>query len=348
MAARSAWYKRRIVTNALADLIARIPKVELHVHIEGTLEPDMAFALAERNGVAMPYPSADALREAFEFRELQEFLDVYYSACAALLTEADFYDLTMAYMRRVAADNVVHTEIFFDPQTHTARGVEFEPIVVGIGRALDDARAELGITSELIMCFLRHLSEEDAFATLERAMPFRERIIGVGLDSGERGNPPSKFARVFGRAREHGFRAVAHAGEEGGPDYVVEALDILGVQRVDHGVRSAEDDALLQRLADARMPLTVCPLSNVRLRVFDTMADHNLRRLLERGLCVTVNSDDPAYFGGYMTDNYVAVCEALDLSATDVITLARNAAEAAFVDDARRAEILAAIDAAAS
>lgn len=332
----------------LFELIRRLPKVELHLHLEGALEPEMAFALAERNGVALPYASAAELAAAFEFDGLEEFLDVYYAACAALQTERDFYDLTRAYLERAAADNVVHAEVFFDPQTHTARGVSFDAIVGGITRALADGQSELGVTSALIMCFLRHLSEDQALATLEQAAAHRSEITGVGLDSGERGNPPRKYARAFARAREMGFRAVAHAGEEAGPDYIIEALDILGVERIDHGVRCEEDDALVARLARDAIPLTVCPLSNVRLRVFDTMAAHNLGRLLDRGLCVTVNSDDPAYFGGYIGENFDAVTAALELDREALLTLAKNAAEAAFVSPPRRAEILAAIDAAAA
>ncbi len=328
----------------LHDLVRRIPKVELHLHIEGTLEPELAFALAKRNGIELPYADVEALRTAYDFDDLQSFLDLYYACCDVLLTQSDFYDLTMAYLRRVAADNVVHTEIFFDPQTHTDRGVPFETVYTGIRQALADGESELGITSELILCFLRHLPEAAAFETLAQAEPYLDGIIGVGLDSGERGNPPSKFERVFARARELGLRVVAHAGEEGPAAYIVEALDGLRAERIDHGVRCLEDDALVQRLAADAVPLTVCPNSNIKLRVFDTMADHNLRELLAAGLCVTVNSDDPAYFGGYMTDNYTNVVQSLGLDAADVLVLARNAVIASFASDARKAEMLAAID----
>lgn len=329
----------------LHDLVRRLPKVELHLHIEGTLEPELAFALARRNGIDLPHADVDALRAAYAFDDLQSFLDLYYACCDVLRTEADFYDLTMAYLRRVAADHVLHVEIFFDPQTHTDRGVPFATVLGGLRRALADGERELGITSELILCFLRHLSEEAAFATLAEAEPHLEHIVGVGLDSGERGNPPSKFERVFARARALGLRVVAHAGEEGPADYIVEALDRLGAERIDHGVRCLESAELVARLAASRVPLTVCPNSNVKLRVFDTMADHTLRQLLAAGLCATVNSDDPAYFGGYMTDNYRNVVDALGLTRDEVLTLARNAVDASFASEARKAELHRAIDA---
>lgn len=333
----------------LENLIRTIPKVELHLHIEGTLEPELAFSLARRNGVDLPYASVDELRAAYQFEDLQSFLDLYYSCCAVLLTEQDFYDLTWAYLERVAADHVVHTELFFDPQTHTARGVGFDVVINGISRALADGRSRLGISSELIMCFLRHLSEEEAFATLEQATPFRDKLIGVGLDSGEKGNPPSKFERVFAAARDQDLRVVAHAGEEGPADYITQALDLLKVERVDHGVRCDEDDVLVERLIREAMPLTVCPLSNIKLCVFDRLEDHNLKRLLDHGVRVTVNSDDPAYFGGYMNDNFLATAAALELTAADVVKLCENAARAAFASTARRDEILGMIrDAAAA
>ncbi len=329
--------------NSLRQLVERIPKIELHLHIEGSLEPELAFALAQRNQIDLPYKSVDELRAAYQFDDLQSFLDLYYACASVLVTEQDFYDLTWAYLERVAADNVVHTELFFDPQTHTDRGIAFATVIDGITRALGDGRDKLGISSELIMCFLRHLSEEAAFETLAQAEPHIDRIVGVGLDSGERGNPPSKFERVFARARQLGLRPVAHAGEEGPPAYISEALDLLAVERVDHGVRCVEDDAVVDRLVAEDMALTVCPLSNIKLRVFDTMADHNLAELLARGLRVTVNSDDPSYFGGYMTDNFMAVCESLDIGAADVIKMCENAANAAFVSDERRAELLSLI-----
>ncbi|WP_416190657.1 adenosine deaminase [Neisseria sp. CCUG12390] len=318
------------------ELIAALPKAELHVHIEGTFEPELMFEIARRNGVGIPYASVDEVRAAYDFHNLQSFLDIYYAGAAVLLNEQDFYDLTRAYLLRCKADNVVHTEIFFDPQTHTARGVSFETVLNGIERACRDAQNEWGISSRLIMCFLRHLSEEAAFETLAQALPFRDKIIGVGLDSSEVGHPPSKFERVFAKAREHGFLAVAHAGEEGPPQYVYEALDLLKVARIDHGVRSEEDDVLMQRLIDLQMPLTVCPLSNLKLKVVSHLNRHNLRRMLQRGVSVTVNSDDPAYFGGYVNQNFIELAEALDLSRDDIRTLCKNSFKASFIDDAEK------------
>ncbi|GAB3045078.1 adenosine deaminase [Acinetobacter apis] len=314
-----------------SNLIRALPKAELHVHIEGTFEPELMFEIAQRNKVNIPYKSVEEVKAAYDFYNLQSFLDIYYAGANALLFEQDFYDLTWAYFKKCKEDHVVHTEIFFDPQTHTARGVHFETIIQGIVRACDDAQAQLEISSELIMCFLRHLSEEEAFKTLEQALPFQSHIIGVGLDSSELGHPPSKFARVFAQAREAGFLIVAHAGEEGPAEYVWEALDQLHVNRIDHGVRSEEDPELMARLIRDRMPLTVCPLSNLKLRVIDEMESHNIKRLLEKGLCVTVNSDDPAYFGGYMNDNFEAITQALDLNETDLKQLAINSFEASFL-----------------
>ena len=324
---------------ALDRLIRDLPKVELHLHIEGTLEPEMVFQLAARHGVALPYPSVEALRAAYDFTDLQSFLDIYYAGCDVLRDEDDFHAMTMAYFRRAHADRVVHAEIFFDPQTHTARGVAMATVIGGVRRAMADAERELGVTSQLILCFLRHLSEADAEATLDAALPFKDQLAGVGLDSGERGNPPAKFARVFARARAAGLRPVAHAGEEGPAAYIHEALDVLRVVRIDHGVRCDEDDALVERLAVDRVPLTVCPLSNVKLRVYPRMEDHNLARLLARGVCVTVNSDDPAYFGGYMVDNYRAVCAALPIGRPQLVQLAHNAVEASWLPAARKAEL---------
>lgn len=321
-----------------------LPKAELHLHIEGTLEPELMFELARRNRIALPYPSVDAVRAAYRFTDLQSFLDIYYRGASVLVTEDDFRDMTLAYCERAHADGVVHAEIFFDPQTHTARGIPFGVALSGIEAGLAEARRRHRLSSRLVMCFLRHLSEEDAFAVLAEAEPYRERIHGVGLDSSERGHPPSKFARVFARCRAMGWRAVAHAGEEGPPAYIVEALDILKVERIDHGVRCAEDPALVARLAAARVPLTVCPLSNVKLCVFDRMERHNLKTLLEAGLCVTVNSDDPAYFGGYIGANFEAVAAALHLDEAQLATLARNSFEASFLDDADRARHVAAVD----
>ncbi len=330
---------------AIARFIEGLPKAELHLHIEGTLEPELMFALAERNGVALPYDSVEALRAAYDFGSLQDFLDLYYQGMAVLLQEQDFYDLTWAYLERARAQNVRHAEIFFDPQGHTERGVAFATAIDGIHRALRDAEAKLGLSSALIMCFLRHLDQDQAFETLEQALPYRERIVAVGLDSSERGHPPAKFAEVFARARAEGFLAVAHAGEEGPPDYVREALDLLQVRRIDHGVRAVEDADLVARLAENRVPLTVCPLSNVRLAVYREMREHPLRRMLESGLMVTVNSDDPAYFGGYVNENYLAVHEALGLSKDQLAEIARNSFEAAFLDEARKASLMAEVDA---
>jgi adenosine deaminase len=332
----------------LADKIARAPKAELHIHIEGSLEPELIFKLAERNGVELAYESIDALRAAYAFTDLQSFLDIYYAGASVLLTEQDFYDMTAAYVDKCLDDNVVHAEIFFDPQTHTERGVPIETVVAGIDAALADAEKR-GFSSKLILCFLRHLSEDDALATFEAARPlfdrYAHRLIGVGLDSSERGHPPSKFARVFAQAQAKGLKLVAHAGEEGPPEYVVEALDLLKVHRVDHGVRSIEDSALVARLADHRVALTVCPLSNLKLCVFDDMEKHTLKRLLDAGVMVTINSDDPAYFGGYVNANYLAIVDALKLDDQEVYTLVRNGFEAAFIADAERAAFIARLDA---
>ncbi|CAD5377280.1 Adenine deaminase [Pseudomonas sp. OF001] len=329
----------------LETYLRALPKAELHLHIEGTLEPELMFALAARNGVALPWASVEETRAAYAFSDLQSFLDLYYAGAAALLHEQDFHDLAMAYFERAAADGVVHAELFFDPQTHTARGVPFATVLDGLERACREAQSRYEISSRLILCFLRHLSEEDGFATLEQALPHLSRIHGVGLDSSERGHPPSKFARLFERCRELGLHVVAHAGEEGPPAYIVEALDILRVERIDHGVRAAEDPALLERLARDQVPLTVCPLSNVRLCVFPRLADHNLKALLDAGLKVTINSDDPAYFGGYVLENYRQTAEALGLSRDQLRRIARHSLEAAFVDDAERAPWLARLEA---
>jgi adenosine deaminase len=335
-------------TLTLADKVAAAPKAELHIHIEGSLEPELIFALAERNGVRLAYDSIEALRAAYAFTDLQSFLDIYYAGASVLLHEQDFYDMTMAYVERSLADNVTHTEIFFDPQTHTERGVSIATVVAGIERALADAEKR-GLTSKLILCFLRHLSEEDALATFEEALPlfdqYPHRLIGVGLDSSERGHPPSKFERVFAKARAKGLKLVAHAGEEGPPSYIYEALDLLKVDRVDHGVRSIEDPALVTRLADTRVALTVCPLSNLKLCVFDDLTKHTLKALLDKGVAVTVNSDDPAYFGGYVNANYLATIEALKLTDAEVYTIIRNSFEAAFVTPVERDALIAKLDA---
>jgi adenine deaminase len=321
----------RIAPERLPALLREMPKAELHIHIEGSLEPELIFRLAERNGVTLPYASVAALRAAYAFTDLQSFLDIYYAGASVLLHEQDFFDMAWAYLQRAAADNVVHAEIFFDPQTHTARGVPIETVVRGLDHACHRAHAELGLSAKLILCFLRHLSEDDALATFEQALPWRHHFIGVGLDSSERGNPPEKFARVFARAREAGLHLVAHAGEEGPPEYIRAALDVLHVERIDHGVRCVEDPALVQRLVSERMPLTVCPLSNVKLCVFETMAGHNLAQMLDAGLCVTVNSDDPAYFGGYVNQNYLETFAALPaLGARQAWQLASNSIDASF------------------
>ncbi len=330
---------------ALNALLRAMPKAELHIHIEGSLEPELIFALAARNGVKLAYDSVEALRAAYAFTDLQSFLDIYYAGASVLLTEDDFHDMAWAYFLRARADNVVHAELFFDPQTHTERGVPIQTVVLGLKRACDRAQAELGISAGLILCFLRHLSEEAAFETLEAALPWREHFIGVGLDSSERGHPPEKFARVFARCRELGLHLVAHAGEEGPPAYIWNALDVLNVERIDHGVRCVEDPALVQRLAASRVPLTVCPLSNVKLCVYGLMAEHALPALLDAGLCATVNSDDPAYFGGYMNDNFIATFDALpQLGSDHAYALARNSFEASFAPAAEKARWVAALD----
>ena len=333
---RASTGRCRSNVNSLEDFIRRIPKAELHLHIEGTLEPEMVFELANKAGIPLGYSSVEALRAAYDFSDLQSFLDVYYAGADVLRSEQDFYDLTWAYLRKVHDEGVVHAEIFFDPQTHTLRGVPFETVVDGISRALADGQEKLAISSRLILCFLRHLSADEALSTLAQALPYKRLIAAVGLDSSEVGHPPSKFAHVFERAREEGFLTVAHAGEEGPPQYVYEALDVLKVSRVDHGVRSEEDPALLARLVSEQMPLTVCPLSNVKLKVVQRIEDHNLKRLLDAGVCVTVNSDDPAYFGGYIAANYEAVAKALNLSREDIAQLAKNSIGASFLDDATK------------
>ncbi len=338
------WSVPPIARARLPALLAAMPKAELHIHIEGSLEPEMAFALAARNGITLPHANAQALRQAYAFEDLQSFLDLYYQGAGVLQTEQDFYDLARAYLAQAATDNVAHAEIFFDPQTHTARGVAMETVIRGLARARDEARRERGISSALILCFLRHLNEREAFETLEQALPFREQFIGVGLDSSERGHPPEKFARVFARCKELGLHLVAHAGEEGPPAYIINALDVLHVERIDHGVRCVEDPELVKRLARQGTALTVCPLSNIKLCVFQTMKEHNLKTLLQHGLKVTINSDDPAYFGGYMNQNFLATFADLDLDATDAYTLARNSFEASFVSDTVKAGWIAQLD----
>lgn len=330
---------------SLGQLLRQMPKAELHIHIEGSLEPELIFALAERNRVKLAYPSVAALRAAYAFQDLQSFLDIYYAGASVLQTEQDFYDMTWAYLQRAHQDQVRHAEIFFDPQTHTGRGVPFAAVVGGIYRALEQARAQWSMSGGLILCFLRHLSEDEAFETLRQALPYRDQFIGVGLDSSEAGHPPEKFARVFARCNELGLHLVAHAGEEGPPAYIRSALDALRVERIDHGVRCLQDAELTRRLARERIPLTVCPLSNVKLRVFQSMAEHNLPQLLAAGLCVTVNSDDPAYFGGYINDNLLAAFESLPLQRQHAQQLARNSFEAAFLAADARQEYLRQVDA---
>ena len=308
----------------LASFIAGIPKAELHLHIEGTLEPEMMMATGKRNGISLPWPDATAARKAYNFNSLQSFLDIYYQATAVLITEEDFYDLTIAYLKKAASQNVRHVELFFDPQSHTARGVGFETVVRGIERALVEANSSLNISTKLIMCILRHLSEKEGMEVLEKALAWKPWIAGIGLDSSEQGNPPKKFRKLFERAHQEGFFTVAHAGEEGGAASVKEALDILHVSRIDHGVHCMEDEKLVTELVNKQIPLTVCPLSNVKLRVFRNMSEHNLKIMLQKGLCVTINSDDPAYFGGYINENYLEAATALDLDYHDIIKLAQN------------------------
>jgi len=329
----------------MAAFIEGLPKAELHVHIEGTFEPALMFEIANRHGIALPYASVADLAAAYEFGNLQEFLDLYYQGMNVLITEQDFYDLTSAYLQRARAQNVLHTEIFFDPQAHTARGVAFATVLDGISRALDDGRKKLGINSRLIMCFLRDKSAAEAEATLDQALAHTDRIIGVGLDSAEVGHPPAKFRDVFARARAAGLRAVAHAGEEGPAAYVWQALDELGVERIDHGNRALDDDALVERLAREGIALTMCPLSNLRLRVIDDMRQNPLRALMERGVRVTINSDDPAYFGGYVNENYLAVQEALSLSKAELAAIARTSFAASFLDQAEKDALMAQVDA---
>ncbi|MES2635406.1 MAG: adenosine deaminase [Pseudomonadota bacterium] len=325
-----------VPADRLPELLRRMPKAELHIHIEGSLEPELIFAMAARNRVAIPYSSVEDLRSAYAFSNLQSFLDIYYAGASVLQTEADFRDMAWAYLERAAADNVVHAEIFFDPQTHTARGVDMGVVINGLHRACSEAKAALGVDASLILCFLRHLSEQEAFETLEAAMPYLGKFIGVGLDSSEMGHPPEKFAKVFARCHELGLHLVAHAGEEGPPAYVWAALDVLKVERIDHGVQSTKDAALMKRLAQDRIPLTVCPLSNLKLCVFPQLAQHNLRELLDAGLVATVNSDDPAYFGGYMNDNFLQTFAATGLGAQHAWQLARNSFDASFIDAAHK------------
>ncbi|MCW8330251.1 adenosine deaminase [Photobacterium sp. SDRW27] len=323
----------------MEGFIDLLPKVELHLHIEGTLEPGMMLELAKRNQISLPYQTIEQIQAAYDFDDLQSFLDLYYQGAQVLQNEQDFYDLTWAYLQRCKGEHVMHTEIFFDPQTHTERGIAFDTVVNGIWRALEAGREKLGISSHLIMCFLRHLSEEAAFETLKQAMPYREKIIAVGLDSSEQGHPPEKFRHVFQQAKEAGFLTVAHAGEEGPAENIWNALKILQTSRIDHGVRCTDDELLVNHLVASRVPLTVCPLSNVKLKVFSDMSQHNIAELLEKGVCVTINSDDPAYFGGYMTANFTAVATAFKLSKTDIAKFSQNAIEASFLQPEQKAAL---------
>ena len=316
-----------------------LPKIELHLHIEGTLEPELLFKLARRNSIQLPFNSVNEVKKAYQFSNLQDFLDIYYQGAEVLLHKQDFYDLTWAYLLMCSQQNVMHVEPFFDPQTHTVRGVPFETIVSGIAEALADGKAKLGITSRLIMCFLRHLSEESAFETLKSSEQFTDVIYGVGLDSAEMGNPPEKFINVFSKAKDMGYNLVAHAGEEGPASYIWSSLDALNVQRIDHGIRAIDDPDLMLRLIESQMPLTICPLSNVKLRVFDTMASHTILDMLDLGVCVTVNSDDPSYFGGYMTENFLALYDSLELSRDQAIRLINNSIDASFAEDSRKKEL---------
>ncbi|EAP94715.1 adenosine deaminase [Vibrio splendidus] len=323
------------------SFIKHLPKVELHLHIEGTLEPELMFQLAKRNNVSIPFDNPDQVRDAYQFHNLQSFLDIYYQGANVLIHEQDFYDLTWAYLLKCQQDNVVHTEIFFDPQTHTERGIAFEVIIGGITQALNQAEQELGISSQLIMCFLRHLDEDSAFETLKQALPYKDKIIAVGLDSSEKGNPPEKFKHVFQEAINQGFLTVAHAGEEGPAQNISDALSLLGITRIDHGVRCVEDEDLMEQLIAKRTPLTVCPLSNTKLKVFNTMQEHNIVELLRKGLCVTINSDDPAYFGGYMNDNFLAVANAHPLTKNELAQFSINAVEASFISPHAKEDLIA-------
>jgi len=324
----------------LKEFIASLPKAELHVHIEGTFEPELMFELAAKNNRKLKYQSVQDLKAAYQFNNLQEFLDIYYSGADVLIEEQDFYDLTWAYLLKIHSQNVLHTEIFFDPQTHTSRGVLFSKVITGIHSALEDGRVKLGISSRLILSFLRHLSADSAFQTLEEAIPYKSWIVAVGLDSSERGHPPSKFERVFAKAREEGFLTVAHAGEEGPPEYVWEAMNLLHVSRIDHGNRSLEDPLLVQELVKRKIPLTVCPLSNLKLKVVHDMTNHPLSEMLEKGMMATVNSDDPAYFGGYVNENFIAVAKALNLTREQIVQLAKNSFTASFLEEAEQQEMI--------
>lgn len=324
----------------MREWIKQLPKVELHLHIEGTFEPELMFEIARRNQIPLRFKSVSELKKAYAFHNLQEFLDIYYEGAKVLIHEQDFFDLTWEYLKKMHDENVRHVEIFFDPQTHTDRGIEFKTVITGIYRALEEAQKQWGITHGLILCFLRHLTQESAQKTLKEALPFKQWISAVGLDSSEKGHPPGKFREVFNEAMEQGFKTVAHAGEEGPPDYIWQALELLQVSRIDHGVRAIEDDRLMKRLIETKMPLTVCPLSNLKLCVFKTLKEHNLKRILDQGVCVTVNSDDPAYFGGYLTDNFFETQKALNLSKQDIVKLISNSIHASFISNERKEKLL--------
>lgn len=328
----------------MIDLIKKLPKAELHLHIEGSLEPELMFELSKRNGIDIPYKTIEDVKEAYNFTNLQSFLDIYYAGANVLINKQDFYDLTWAYIEKCVENNIIHTEIFFDPQTHTSRGISFETVILGIKEALADAKEKYGITSHIIMCFLRHLSQEEAFQTLEESLPFKEFIIGVGLDSSEIGHPSSKFEEVFKKAKKEGFKIVAHAGEEADVSYIFEALDLLEVQRVDHGVQSINSKALMERLKKEQIPLTVCPNSNIELKVFKNYKEHNIKKLLDFGLLVTVNSDDPAYFKGYLNQNFINLFDNLDLSKEDILTLVKNSFKASFISDELKDQYLKKVD----
>ena len=327
-------------TISIEDFIKGIPKAELHLHIEGTFEPELMFQIAKRNNIKIKYNSVEEVKKAYDFNNLQDFLNIYYAGASVLINEQDFYDLTWAYLQKIHSQNVIHTEIFFDPQTHTDRGIKFETVIKGISRALEDGKNKLGISSKLIMCFLRHLDEEAAIKTLRTALNYKELITAVGLDSSEIGHPPSKFQRVFEMAKAEGFLTVAHAGEEGPAQYVWEALNLLKVSRVDHGNHSLDDEKLVQELVSRKMPLTVCPLSNLKLKVVKNLKEHPLRKMLQKGLLVTINSDDPAYFGGYINENYLAISEALNLSKEEISTLAKNSFRASFLDEETKQKLI--------
>ncbi|QKJ22888.1 adenosine deaminase [Poseidonibacter lekithochrous] len=328
----------------MKEFIQLLPKAELHLHIEGSLEPELMFSLAKKNKIEIPYKNIEDVRTAYNFTNLQSFLDIYYAGANVLITKQDFYDLTWDYILRCVEDNVIHTEIFFDPQTHTHRGIAFETVITGIKEALNDAHKKFGITSNIIMCFLRHLSQEDALETFEMALDYKDDIIGIGLDSSEIGNPPSKFEEVFKKAKEEGFKLVAHAGEEADVSYIYEALDLLDIHRIDHGVQSINSEELMERLKEEQIPLTVCPNSNIELKVFQTYKEHNIKNMLDYGLNVTVNSDDPAYFKGYMNKNFLNLCENLPLTKEDIIKLVKNSFRSSFISDELKEKYLKKVD----